>query len=414
MKRRGMNPRSPPPSPTAPVIDRESGGSSSEAESASESSDRGTMQPPHGGDGGRGPPPPPSNTVGITVRTLDDSFQVNMDPKKDVSELKQRLRTNELADQCSGKLMRLIFMGKMLEEGKTLQSYGLKQGSIIHVALNDDPSSSNSGNNSRAGSQTRTGSNRGQQPPRQNQQNHSNEGGGGEEEGNRGYIDDPVLRTRGFGRLRQIGLDDHQIQAIRTAHREDIQSIENEVPRTEGESESERIARLEEQWMHRQGPYSEFALNMRMVMFSSDHSNNSNSSEGTGSRAGGSAPSLNFWRRRNTGTEDDQDQGNPCMEFFCGFLLGFFFGFFTLIWATCTGTSARMRAGIVCGIGLNILSQVARVNYEEQQHPSSSSSTPKHHDYDAPGFQFPDWPHLSGDGFGFSFSGQSHLRGSHL
>lgn len=168
-----------------------------------------------------------------------------------------QLRSHELHDQCDGKLMRLIFMGKMLENGKSLESYGVKQNSIIHVALNDDPNSTSSNrrrvpeNHNSESSQAE-----GNRSRTQNQQNHNDEGGG--EEGNRGYIDDPVLRSRGFGRLRQIGLDDYQIQALRTAHREDVQQLDTESPRVEGESESERIARLEEQWMHRQGPYSEF------------------------------------------------------------------------------------------------------------------------------------------------------------
>ena len=96
MKRRGMNSRSPPPS--APIIDREDGGSS-ETTAASGSSNTASRQPPHeGGEGGRGgaapPAAPPSNTnsIGLTIRTMDDSFQVDMDPKKDVAELKQRVR----------------------------------------------------------------------------------------------------------------------------------------------------------------------------------------------------------------------------------------------------------------------------------------------------------------------------------
>ena len=156
---------------------------------------------------------------------------------------------------------------------------------------------------------------------------------------------------------------------------------------------------------------------MRMVLFNSDNSSgsNANASNGNGEqeeRSSGGAPPLNFLRRRSRNTDDENSGGNACMEFFCGLMLGFFFGFFTLIWATCTGTAPRMRAGILCGIGLNILTQIARINYEESHgNPSTSHRPTTGNSPETPASQFPDWPHLSEDGFGFTYKAHSNLRG---
>lgn len=65
-------------------------------------------------------------------------------------------------------------------------------------------------------------------------------------------------RFTGFDRLREMGLGEDDVAAVRTMFAESVGELLQHVPQHEGEPQLEHFRRVEEVWMSRQGPRSEF------------------------------------------------------------------------------------------------------------------------------------------------------------
>lgn len=71
--------------------------------------------------------------ISIFVKLLTGSrVEVTVNPRDTVLDLKQKLQpiTNQTTDQ-----QKLLFLGKTLDDTKTLLSYGIKNGSMINMFI---------------------------------------------------------------------------------------------------------------------------------------------------------------------------------------------------------------------------------------------------------------------------------------
>ena len=71
----------------------------------------------------------------------------------------------------------------------------------------------------------------------------------------------------GFDRLDAVGLDATSIAVLRLQFLPEVQrEMGPEIERAEGESEAHRLLRMEDAWMRAQGPFSDFAMNVRPLV----------------------------------------------------------------------------------------------------------------------------------------------------
>uniref|UniRef100_A0A7S0F1F3 Ubiquitin-like domain-containing protein n=1 Tax=Hanusia phi TaxID=3032 RepID=A0A7S0F1F3_9CRYP len=77
------------------------------------------------------------DSIKIKIKTLDDtnSWEVEGEGSWTVKQLKDHLKENK---GLVNKRIRLILLGKMLEDSHTLNSYGVKDGDFLHAAISDE------------------------------------------------------------------------------------------------------------------------------------------------------------------------------------------------------------------------------------------------------------------------------------
>ena len=77
------------------------------------------------------------DSIKIKIKTLDDtnSWEVEGEGSWTVKQLKDHLKENK---GLVNKKIRLILLGKMLEDSHTLNSYGVKDGDFLHAAISDE------------------------------------------------------------------------------------------------------------------------------------------------------------------------------------------------------------------------------------------------------------------------------------
>lgn len=71
----------------------------------------------------------------------------------------------------------------------------------------------------------------------------------------------------GFDRLAALGLDADEIAVVRAQFLPDVtREMSPALPLLPGEAETDRLRRMEDAWMRAQGPFSEFAMNLRPIV----------------------------------------------------------------------------------------------------------------------------------------------------
>lgn len=77
----------------------------------------------------------------------------------------------------------------------------------------------------------------------------------------------PAVVVVGFDRLAALGLDADEIGVVRAQFLPDVtREMSAAVPLLPGEAETDRLRRMEDAWMRAQGPFSEFAMNLRPIV----------------------------------------------------------------------------------------------------------------------------------------------------
>jgi len=174
---------------------------------------------------------------------------------------------------------------------------------------------------------------------------------------------------QGFDRLIRTGMTANEVAAIRTSFRPEVDMYANSSPQRPGESRDAYRFRLEEEWMARQGPTSDFVMNVSAFLNDGRTVNSGRSPleqllEGSGATTG-------YYEAGNAtpmGTTQD---------FFSGVLIGFFIGFLVLFCVWDRNVSYRHRLGLLTGVTLSIMfeshqaAQNAAVQHADQD-PSSN------------------------------------------
>ena len=313
-----------------------------------------------------------TNLISIKVKTLTNMFKLTIPKKTKVLSFKQKIIKEYLKEQALGKRIRLIHAGKVLDDAKDISSYKLKENTCIHAALSDIVRTNNNNNNN-------------------NRNRQNNEGGDDDDE------EEEEQNYRGFDRLRQGGTFSREdVEIIRSTFYQEVLEYERTQRRRPREDEAERYYRMEEEWISRQGPTSDFALNVATRRI---RNNNNNSNDTEMDRivrsflqyqriARGTNNSLDdhdddddndILRRRDiieggglTNRRDSNDDVNNNnddnnnrtsrnrrhVEFLVGFFLGFFLGVIMLCFIWDENLSKYQRAGVVTGVGFNLYFQI--------------------------------------------------------
>lgn len=121
----------------------------------------------------------------------------------------------------------------------------------------------------------------------------------------------------GFDRLAALGLDADEIAVVRAQFLPDVtREMSDIIPLQPGESERDRLRRMEDMWMRAQGPMSEFAMNLRPIILMRHDM-------GGGGELGAAAVDrqrfldalraerLGARRARGGGDDDDDDDDEP-------------------------------------------------------------------------------------------------------
>ncbi|CAE7760115.1 unnamed protein product [Symbiodinium sp. KB8] len=250
-----------------------------------------------------------------------------------------QLALGPLRDTCIGKTLRLIFMGKVLDDAASLESAGVSDAAVMHAVASTPPPGTLpilDAHGRLAAPQPATAAfASGAAPGTEAQQ-------GDVEEGR------PALADSGFGRLRALGMTDEGIGVLRANYYGGVQEVAQSLPRQEGESD-----------------------------------------EAAGVGADGQGGNEDILRRlagRRGGGDDEGGDGEgrrvgTVSDFLCGFVVGYFAGFLALCCIFSNSVSQRAANGIRLGFIANLLSQLLLpdITSPKQSEPGVA----------APGFGYP-------------------------
>ncbi len=270
---------------------------------------------------------------------------------------------------CTGKALRLIFMGKVLSDNATLAASGIENGAVLHAIASQPPPGAQPVLDSQ-GRLTRTAGVSTPAAPAATPVLPSAPGVDASQAS--GNAEQQPLATGGFGRLRALGIDADGIGVLRASYYAGVQEVVASMPRQEGESADAHLARAEEEWMRRQGPFSEFAANLRPLMAAARGNLRANGQSGEGADGDGSggddAGHERFLaslprRQQRQGRGGDDDEETPITEgswadFMFGFMGGFFLGFIMVLCLFTGRFSRKTRLGILAGACANLAVQL--------------------------------------------------------
>ena len=245
---------------------------------------------------------PPNSTI-LTLKTL-------------VMKAIKETKTTISHDQT----LRLISAGKILgPDGKDVKDFNIQEGGFVHAVFSKNSNSSNNNTN------------------------------------NATTVPTPDtsfgIPNRGFDSLRAItSLTQEDITALREYFSPEVSAhvTTSSSQRREGESAVEFQMRMEEEWMSRQGPGTDFQINVNSQALAAS------------TRSPFGDLEMGAFRRADftTGGEVPQVMGPP-RDFFLGFFLGFVIGFFALLWVWMPYTTHRKKIGILTGITIQIFFSVS-------------------------------------------------------
>ena len=182
------------------------------------------------------------------------------------------------------------------------------------------------------------------------------------------------------------------MEIVRSTFYQEVLEYAETQRRRPGESESDRYYRMEEEWISRQGPTSDFVLNV----VSRRQSNNTNGTEmdrlvqrfleyrrlvrmreegGVNNETLGPDDDGDFFSESDDGRASNTrgSGGNPRegrsrrhLEFFVGFILGFFLGVIMLCFVWDENLSKSQRAGVLTGVAFNMYLQMGGKNQKSQ------------------------------------------------
>lgn len=246
----------------------------------------------------------------------------------------------ELDIQESDKLLRLIYLGRLLEpSSETLQHFNLVPGACVHAfvsAKQKDEFSLAVSNES-------------------NSQHRSHGSSSSGDERN------DAIDYRGLNRLLAIGMTHEEVAALRATFQSNIQefSSRSQLHRTEGESEISFRLRVEDDWIAAQGRLSEFAFNLPIANHQSLFSRSGNVSDrSTSSTVPLPSPRLLFSStytrsfadlETTTGESASVDQGN-WSDFLYGFVVGLTIGFIVIFCVWDRNVPYRQKIGLLAGV----------------------------------------------------------------
>ena len=312
-----------------------------------------------------------ANAIGsapcYSVIYQEQRVSIDLPPTSTVAALKEAIRHSALASVVAGKLMRLISMGRILnDDSKSLADFRVQPGAVIHLVLSElSRTASSAANNNVAATAyiaAATGSAAASAPPV-----------------DPAVMPAPYLAPRGFDRLALLGLGPDEISMMRGLYMREVEAAypPESFPLQPGEAEGSRLRRAEDLWMAQQNPLtSEFAANLRPLVLAHQRQMR---------RAGGGAfPWLGTGTRggrSNSEADDEEDEegGNGGSRYgrggmmmtssssegtvssmIGGFCLGFLLGAASLCWL-CTQTSARFKQGVIFGVSFNMALRLSGV-----------------------------------------------------
>lgn len=270
----------------------------------------------------------------------------------------------ELDIQESDKLLRLIYLGKLLDPpSETLKHFNLIPGACVHAFISTKKKDEFIPTSASTPSLT--------QPS--------------------GGIDveqSAVIDYRGLNRLLAVGMTHEDVAALRATFQPNIleYSARAQLRRAEGESEISFRLRLEDEWIAAQGRLSEFAFNLPISNHQALFRNERHRSRSGGPSDSPSTPRVVFSSSFNMpltgpfpgagsgGASTDgasdaagSEQGN-WSEFLFGFAVGFTVGFIVIFCVWDRNVSYRQKIGLLAGI---MASSFASMVSEEHKHQSN-------------------------------------------
>lgn len=269
----------------------------------------------------------------------------------------------ELDIQESGKLLRLIYLGKLLDPGtEALKNFNFIPGACVHafvsnkqkegsVVISSSSSSSNELNTSIHSHTT----------------NNSN--------GNNESID-----YRGFNRLLAIGMTHEDVAALRATFQVNIQEFRDrsQLQCAEGESEISFRLRVEDDWIAAQGRLSDFAFNLpipnHQALFNRNRLNSA--SETSNITTSPPSPRVIFSSLRTpfsnieTTEESTSTDAGIFSDYLYGFIVGVTIGFLVIFCVGDRNIPFRQKIGLLAGV---IVSSLLGMIQEERKGLNTAS-----------------------------------------
>jgi hypothetical protein len=176
---------------------------------------------------------------------------------------------------------------------------------------------------------------------------------------------DGRVTSRGFDRLRMLGLDDEDVTVLRAMYLpEALERMAPLLPRGVGEPHSAYVQRLEEAWMLQQGEDSEFIANLRPRLAARGITMGDGArrmQHGGGGRGGEHGPGGGVFDDYDGAPQHRQEEADgTLLSFAFAFMLGFTLGILSVFILMCSRSTRdggwltrKARLGLLVGIAAN-------------------------------------------------------------